>query len=91
MSISLCMIVKNEEDWVEGAGRSVRSIVEEVINVDTVSTDSTSARIARPGARAVVTKWIDLFSDARNSPLAQATKSWILVLDADERTPTFTT
>ena len=39
MGISLCMIVKNEEDWIAGAVESVRSIVSEVIIVDTGSTD----------------------------------------------------
>src|SRR5207247_4992774 len=41
MGISLCMIVRNEEDWVEGAVQSVRSIVNEVIIVDTGPTDAT--------------------------------------------------
>ena len=44
MGISLCMIVKNEEDWVLGAVESVRSIVDEVIIVDTGSTDATATR-----------------------------------------------
>ena len=45
MGISLCMIVRNEEAWVEGAVQSVRSIVNEVIIVDTGSTDATLERL----------------------------------------------
>ena len=85
MGISLCMIVKNEEDWIAGAVESVRSIVNEVIIVDTGSTDSTPDRIRALGARAISLKWSDSFAHARNISLAEARESWILVLDADER------
>jgi tetratricopeptide (TPR) repeat protein len=85
MGISLCMIVKNEEDWVLGAVESVRSIVDEVIIVDTGSTDSTIERISGIGAKLLTLRWKDSFAHARNVSLAAATESWILVLDADER------
>src|ERR1700731_879691 len=85
MGISLCMIVKNEEDWIEGAVQSVRSIVSEVIIVDTGSTDSTPDRIRTLGAKTLKSSWKDSFAQARNVSLAEATQSWILVLDADER------
>jgi tetratricopeptide (TPR) repeat protein len=85
MGISLCMIVKNEEDWVVGAVDSVRSIINEVIIVDTGSTDSTLDRVQTLGARIFTSKWSDSFAQARNVSLAQARESWILVLDADER------
>jgi glycosyltransferase involved in cell wall biosynthesis len=85
MGISLCMIVKNEEDWVVGAVESVRSIVNEVIIVDTGSTDSTLDRIASIGAKILKLKWKDSFASARNISLAEATEPWILVLDGDER------
>src|SRR5579871_2123111 len=85
MGISLCMIVKNEEDWVAGAVESVRSIVDEVIIVDTGSTDSTPDHIRSLGAKPINLKWTDSFAEARNVSLAQAHESWILVLDADER------
>src|SRR5215831_17771276 len=85
MGISLCMIVKNEEDWVAGAVESVRSIVDEVIIVDTGSTDSTPDRIRSLGAKTIHLKWTDSFADARNASLAKARESWVLVLDADER------
>jgi O-antigen biosynthesis protein len=85
MGISLCMIVKNEEDWVEGAVQSVRSFVDEVIIVDTGSTDGTADRIQALDAKTFTYEWKDSFADARNFSLAQATGDWILVLDADER------
>jgi tetratricopeptide (TPR) repeat protein len=85
MGISLCMIVKNEEDWIEGAVQSVRSIVDEVIIVDTGSTDSTPSRIAALADKALKLQWKDSFGDARNVSLAEAGEPWILVLDADER------
>jgi len=85
MGISLCMIVKNEQDWVVGAVESVRSIVDEVIIVDTGSTDSTLARIQPLGAKVLKSQWKDSFAQARNVSLAEAKQDWILVLDADER------
>jgi glycosyltransferase involved in cell wall biosynthesis len=85
MGISLCMIVKNEEDWVVGAVQSVRSIVNEVIIVDTGSTDSTLDRLQELGAKIIKYQWKDSFADARNLSLASAREQWILVLDADER------
>ena len=85
MGISLCMIVKNEEDWIEGAVQSVRSIVNQVIIVDTGSTDSTPRRIAALADKTLNLQWKDSFGDARNVSLAEAGEPWILVLDADER------
>ena len=85
MGISLCMIVKNEEDWIAGAVESVRSIVSEVIIVDTGSTDQTPERIRELGVNPLKFQWKDSFAEARNVSLAQAREPWILVLDADER------
>jgi tetratricopeptide (TPR) repeat protein len=85
MGISLCMIVKNEEDWIEGAVQSVSSIVSEVIIVDTGSTDSTPDRIHALGVKPHKFQWKDSFAEARNVSLTEAAQPWILVLDADER------
>ncbi len=82
--ISLCMIVKNEEDWVEQAVDSVISIVDEVIIVDTGSTDRTLERVERFKPRIIHSEWTDHFGNARNVSLDAARYSWILVLDADE-------
>src|SRR5881397_2153404 len=85
MGISLCMIVKNEQDWIAKAVESVRSIVNEVIIVDTGSTDSTPAQAEALGATLLKSQWEDSFAQARNLSLAAAGEPWILVLDADER------
>ncbi len=85
MSISLCMIVKNEEDWIVGAIESVKSIVDEIIIADTGSTDRT-VDLARPfNPKILRFQWTDSFAEARNLTLAEARHPWILVLDADER------
>jgi O-antigen biosynthesis protein len=85
MGISLCMIVKNEQDWIAGAVESVRSIVNEVIIVDTGSTDQTPDRIRDLGVNPLKMQWTDSFAAARNASLENAKEPWILVLDADER------
>jgi glycosyltransferase involved in cell wall biosynthesis len=84
MGISLCMIVKNEEDWIESALGSVRSVVDEVIITDTGSTDHTLQRAAQFSSKALHFKWTDSFADARHFTLAEVRHPWILVLDADE-------
>ena len=83
--VSLCMIVKNEEDWIEGALKCVKDLVDEVIIVDTGSTDATLAKIRQFYPKVIPFKWIDDFAAARNASLEAATQPWILVLDADER------
>lgn len=83
-SISLCMITKNEEDWIAQAIRSVASIVSEVIVVDTGSTDQTVIIAQSLGATVLFQPWQDDFATPRNYGIAQARGDWILVLDADE-------
>lgn len=82
--ISLCMIVKNEARFLEKALRSVQNVVDEIIVVDTGSTDGTQDIARRFGARVESRTWCDDFAWARNEALALATRRWILVLDADE-------
>jgi tetratricopeptide (TPR) repeat protein len=82
--ISLCMIVKDEERFIEMCLRSVAAHVDEICIVDTGSTDRTLEIAARFGARVVHRPWRDDFAWARNEALKMATKRWILVLDADE-------
>jgi len=62
MGISLCMIVRNGEDWVEGAVQSVRSIVNEVIIVDTGSTDATLERLKPLSIKLFKKSWNDLWN-----------------------------
>lgn len=82
--ISLCMIVKNESDCLPRCLKSVKDIVDEIIVVDTGSTDET-VKIAKDfGAQVIFTTWHGDFSRARNAGLNRARGTWILFLDADE-------
>ena len=83
-TISLCMITKNEEKFLEQCLNSVKDIVDEIMIVDTGSTDKTKEISKSFNAKIIDFKWIDDFSAARNESLKHATKQWILVLDADE-------
>lgn len=83
-TLSLCMIVKNEEKHLVRCLRSVRDVVDEIIIVDTGSTDKTVDIAKVFGAKVYDFPWTGDFSAARNHSLAQATGNWILVLDADE-------
>ncbi len=82
--ISLCMIVKNEERFLAQALRSAQDVVDEMIVVDTGSTDRTIEIAKSFGALVVEREWRHDFAWARNQAIELATKRWILVLDADE-------
>lgn len=84
MSISLCVITKNEEELLEECLHSVNGLVDEMIVVDTGSTDKTISCAKKCKAKVYEYPWNDDFSEARNFSLSKATKDWILVLDADE-------
>lgn len=84
-TISLCMIVKDEEQMLPACLESVQGAVDEIIVVDTGSTDSTVHIAERYGASVVHFKWCDDFAAARNAGLEAASGNWILFLDADER------
>ena len=83
-TISLCMITKNEENCLEQCLNSVKEIADEIIIVDTGSTDKTKEIAKKFNAKIFDFKWCDDFSAARNESLKHAAKDWILVLDADE-------
>jgi Tfp pilus assembly protein PilF len=78
------MIVKNEEHTLGRCLSSVRAVVDEILVVDTGSTDRTVAIAHAFGAQVFHANWENDFSRARNFSLSKATKDWILVLDADE-------
>lgn len=82
--ISLCMIVKNEEKYLSQCLNSVKDIVDEIIVVDTGSTDKTVDIAKSFGAKLYYFKWNNNFSEARNISLKYATKDWILIMDADD-------
>src|SRR5579863_6345186 len=82
---SLCMIVRNEEKNLAACLRSVADLMDEIVVVDTGSTDRTRDVARRFRARVVDFPWIDNFAAARNESLRHATGNWIFWLDADER------
>ncbi|MGR6546405.1 glycosyltransferase [Paenibacillus tundrae] len=82
--ISLCMIVKDEEQWLPQCLESVQAAVDEIIIVDTGSSDRSVAIAESYGAMVVHLAWSDDFAAARNAGLARASGDWILFLDADE-------
>ena len=84
MNLSLCMIVKNEEATLPRTLDSVKDIVNEMIVLDTGSSDRTREIAQEYGARVYRFEWCDDFAAARNECLKYATGNWILVLDADE-------
>jgi tetratricopeptide (TPR) repeat protein len=83
-TLSLCMIVKNEEQFLGQCLESVQDVVEEMIIVDTGSTDNTVAIAERYGAKVFHHPWQGSFSEARNYGLQFAKGDWILQMDADE-------
>jgi hypothetical protein len=84
-SISLCMIVRDEEATLARALASAAEVVDEVVVVDTGSTDRTVDIAREHGARVLTYAWNDDFAAARNVGLDAATGDWILFLDADEQ------
>lgn len=83
-SISLCMIVKNEERCIERCLDSVSSIVDEIIIVDTGSSDRTLELIKKYEVKLYHYEWDNHFANARNYAIDQAKCDYILHLDADE-------
>ena len=84
-TLSVCMIVKNEEEFLADCLKSVAPVADQIVVVDTGSTDRT-VEIARSfDAQVYPFEWCDDFSAARNASIEHATGDWILWLDADER------
>ncbi len=83
--ISLCLIAKDEEQLLPGCLASVEGAVDEIVLVDTGSTDRTREIARAAGARVFEQPWREDFSAPRNEAARRATGDWILQLDADER------
>ncbi len=83
-TVSLCMIVKNEEEFLDDCLASVQGAVDEICIVDTGSTDRTVEIALKHGAKIGHMEWKGDFATARNRSIDMATSDWILVLDADE-------
>lgn len=85
--ISLCMIVKNEERVLGACLESARPFFDEIIIVDTGSTDRTVEIAKSFEANVIEQEWPDSFAEARNWSLAPATGDWVFWLDADDTLP----
>ena len=84
-TLGLCVIVRNGAATLRGCLASVSGLVDEVVVVDTGSTDGT-VEIARAcGANVLSHPWCDDFAAVRNTALRASRTDWILVLDADEQ------
>src|SRR5580765_6023272 len=85
MSVSLCMIVKNEEANLPSCLAPAADLVQQIVIVDTGSSDRTKEVAAGFGATVADFPWVDDFAAARNAGLPHATGDWIFWLDADDR------
>jgi len=83
--LSLSMIVRDEAAQIEACLRSVQGFADELVVVDTGSTDNTVALAQALGARVEQIEWPGDFAPARNQALQFVSGDWVLVLDADEQ------
>ena len=84
-TLSVCMIVRDEEEMLGESLESVSGVADQLVVVDTGSTDATVEIARSHGAEVHHFQWIDDFAAARNQSIRIATANWILWLDADER------
>lgn len=83
-TLSLCMIVKNEEDTLERCLSSVKDALDEIVIVDTGSTDATKKTASRFTNKIFDFKWCDDFAAARNYAFSKASQTYVMWLDADD-------
>ena len=84
VKISACVIVKNEEKNIARWLKNVKKYANEIIVVDTGSTDKTVEIVKKSKAKLYFFKWINDFSAAKNFAISKAKGNWIVFLDADE-------
>lgn len=82
--LSVCMIVRDEVDVLPRCLASLQGIADEIIAVDTGSTDGSQELLQQAGAKVYDFVWTDDFGEARTYALRQATGDWVLFIDADE-------
>ncbi len=83
--LTACLIVKDESRHLTGCLESIRDWADEIIVVDTGSSDDSAEIARRVGAKVHEATWEGDFSRARNTALEHATGDWVLSIDADER------
>ena len=84
ISLSVCVITKNESRFIEACLRSVRQIAAEIVIVDSGSTDNTLDIARNFNARIFSIEWQNDYAYARNVAISKCTGDWIFFLDADE-------
>jgi glycosyltransferase involved in cell wall biosynthesis len=84
LRLSLCMIVKDEEEMLPRCLAAAAPAVDEIVIVDTGSTDRTIEIARELGARVIERAWTGDFAEARNASFDAATGDWLMFLDADE-------
>jgi hypothetical protein len=84
MSLTACFLTRNEEKFIERAIRSVQGVADQVLVVDTGSTDRTAELAAGLGATVANLTWTDDFAAGRNFTLRQAGGDWVLWVNANE-------
>jgi len=85
LKISACMMVKNEEELLQGCLESIKNLVDEIIIIDTGSTDDTKKIAGKYTSKIFDSPWRDDFSFHRNESIGKATGDWLIIIDADER------
>src|SRR5205807_2656046 len=85
--VTLCMIVRDEERNLAACLMSVADLVDEIVIIDTGSTDRTREIAASfgPKVKVIDFPWTDSFADARNKGLEHATGAYVFWMDADDR------
>ena len=87
--ISVCIIAKNEERYIEGCLQHLKPFGFEIVVADTGSTDRTKEIAEKYADKVVDFEWIDDFAAARNFCAEHASNNWILALDCDEYMDSF--
>src|SRR5437868_5949492 len=87
MSLSVCLLTRNEEKNLGRVLGSVAGLADQVVVADTGSTDLTVRLAAELGAHVCQVPWVDDFGAGRDFALSQATGDWILWLNPDEELP----